>query len=156
MINIVPYKSTHQNGINRMMHEIALEFDEHIFSKPTNEAPIIPDTYWVAIIDNEIIGTAGVLSIENNFAILKNMMLKKERRGKSLGISKALLETVINWCENNQISKIYLGTMTQFKAAQSFYITNGFKRISKDRLPENFLNNPLDTIFYVKDITTFI
>ena len=156
MIKIIPYNNTHQNGINKMMHDIALEFDENIFSKPTNVTPIIPDTYWVAIIDDEIIGTAGVLRVENNFAVLKNMMLKKERRGKAIGISKALLETVINWCENNQISKIYLGTMTQFKAAQLFYSNNGFKRISKHNLPEKFSNNPLDDVFFVKDITTFI
>lgn len=156
MIKIVPYKSTHQNGIDCMMTGIALEFDEDISPTPKNVTPIIPDMYWVAIIGDEIIGTAGVLSIGNNFAVLKNMMLKKEHRGKTIGISKTLLETVINWCENNQISKIYLGTMTQFKAAQLFYINNGFKRISKHNLPENFANNPLDDVFFVKNITTFI
>lgn len=49
------------------------------------------------------------------------MMLKKEFRGKEFGISKILLETVIKWCEENRISKLYLGTMKQFKTAQSFY-----------------------------------
>ena len=80
------------------------------------------------------------------------MMVKKEYRGKRLGTSKTLLETVVLWCKENNISKIYLGTMMQFKAAQSFYINNGFKRISEEKLPKNFIQNPLDSIFFVRDL----
>ena len=80
------------------------------------------------------------------------MMLKKEWRSKSLGVSKALLETAIEWCEAHKISKIYLGTMTQFTAAQSFYINNGFIEISEHDLPSDFLTNPLDTVFFCKEI----
>ena len=80
------------------------------------------------------------------------MMLKKEYRGKSLGVSKSLLETAINWCKDNHIPKIYLGTMTQFKAAQLFYSNNGFVRISEEQLPKSFLNNPLDTVFFVREL----
>ncbi|MFT4612854.1 MAG: N-acetylglutamate synthase-like GNAT family acetyltransferase [Dokdonia sp.] len=152
MIKIVPYQITYQNGINDLMTAIALEFADSIFSKPSKETPEIPNEYWVALNDNEIIGTAAVLHIKNDFAILKHMMLKKEYRGKGLGISKALLETAINWCKGHHIPKIYLGTMTQFKVAQSFYIKNGFKSISEDELPKNFLNNPLDTIFFVRHL----
>ncbi|MFD2916325.1 GNAT family N-acetyltransferase [Psychroserpens luteus] len=156
MIKIIPYKNAHQNGIDAMMQDIDMEFKDSIFPKPTHEILIIPDAYWVAIINTKIIGTVAVINIENNFAILKNMMLKKEYRGKTQGISQSLLETVINWCEVKHIPEIYLGTMTQFKAAQSFYINNGFVKISEDKLPSNFLNNPLDTVFFVKNITTFM
>ena len=112
MIKIIPYKIAHQNDIDAMMQDINMEFKDTIFPKPTHETPIIPNAYWVAIINTKIIGTVAVINIENNFVILKNMMLKKEYRGKSLGVSKSLLETVINWCEINHIPEIYLGTMT--------------------------------------------
>ena len=80
------------------------------------------------------------------------MMLKKEFHGKGLGISKTLLETVTEWCKKNQISKLYLRTMNQFKAGQSFYKKNGFKQISKNELPNNFLNNHLDKVFFVQTL----
>ncbi len=147
---IVRYKNVHQNGIDLMMNEIALEFDSEIFPKATNEIPIVPDQYWVALDNGTIIGTIGVLVIDNDVGILKKMMLKKEFRGKEFGVSKKLLETAIGWCKENSISKIYLGTMSQFKAAQSFYTKNGFIQISKSELPNNFLNNPLDNVFFVK------
>lgn len=152
MVNIVTYKSAHQNGIDELMNEIALEFNKQIFPKPTIETPNIPDNYWVALNNEEIIGTVGVLVVENDFGILKKMMLKKEFRGIKIGGSKALLETVINWCKENRISKLYLGTMNQFKAAQSFYKKNGFKQISENELPNNFLNNPLDKVFFVQEL----
>ena len=152
MTKIVTYEKSLQKGIDDMMNEIALEFDEQIFFNPTSETPIALDKYWIAVNNKKVIGTAGVLVIENNFGVLKNMMLKKVFRGKELGISKILLETVIKWCEENRVSKLYLGTMQQFKAAQSFYKKKGFKRISEDELPLSFINNPLDNVFFEKDI----
>jgi len=148
MIKIVPYKNVYQNDIDNMMNEIALEFDTQIVAKPTHETPIVPNNYWVAIHNETVIGTVGIMIIKNGVGILKKMMLKKSFRGKELGISKLLLETVMNWCEQNDISKIYLGTMHQFKAAQLFYEKNGFKRISQSELPKEFLKNPLDTVFF--------
>ncbi len=152
MTKIVTYENVHQCGIDKMMNEIALEFDAQIFTKPTKETPIIPDKYWVALDNGKVIGTVGVIVIENDFGILKNMMLAKEFRGKEFEISKKLLETAIEWCKKNSVSKLYLGTMSQFIAAQSFYKKNGFKQISKNELPNNFLINSLDTLFFVQDV----
>ena len=152
MTKIVTYESAHQSGVDEMMNEIAKEFDEQIFPKPTSETPTVPNKYWVAVNDGKIVGTIGILVVENDFGILKKMMLKKEFRGTEFGISKTLLETVIEWCKENRISKLYLGTMNQFKAAQYFYKKNGFKEISKNELPNNFLNNPLDKVFFLQDL----
>ncbi|WP_375562160.1 GNAT family N-acetyltransferase [Bernardetia sp. OM2101] len=152
MTKIVIYDHVHQNGIDEMMNEIALEFEEQIVPKVTVETPSIPNNYWVALYNGKVVGTAGVVVVENDFGILKKMMLKKEFRGKEFGLSKLLLETVIEWSKENQISKIYLGTMNQFKAAQSFYKKNGFQEVLENELPPNFLKNPLDKLFFVKDL----
>ena len=102
--------------------------------------------YVETIICHSFVGTLAILDVENDFGVLKKMMLKKEFRGKGLGISKTLLETVTEWCKKNRIPKLYLRTMNQFKAGQSFYKKNGFKQISKNELPNNFL----DKVFFVQ------
>ncbi|MFT5619362.1 MAG: hypothetical protein ACI85I_002605 [Arenicella sp.] len=86
MTKIIPYESTHQNGIDEMMCEIALEFKKQIFSKTIIETPIVPDNYWVAVNNDRVVGTVGILIIENNFGILKKMMLKKEFRAKEFSV----------------------------------------------------------------------
>jgi hypothetical protein len=43
---------------------------------------------------------------------------------------------------------MYLGTMTQFKAARVFYINHGFTEITRDQLPADFVCNPVDDVFF--------
>lgn len=149
MINIVEYQKNHQTGINEMMINISSEFEIGIFSNETPQTPLIPDVYWVALIDGNIIGTVG-LSLINDYAILKRMFIKKEFRGASIGLSNMLLKKAVSYCVSSKISEIYLGTMAQFIAAQRFYKKNGFDQILKNELPNDFMLNPLDSVFFRK------
>ncbi len=151
-IQIITYLPKYQIGITKMLAEIALEFEESIFSISPNRGPILPNPYWLALQKKEVVGTVGLLPISNHKAILKSMMVKKSFRGKALGLSNLLLQTAIHWCQTNAINQVYLGTMTQFKAAQSFYQKNGFQQISKDKLPSDFINNPLDSIYFYRGL----
>lgn len=135
-----------------MMQEIAVEFDTPISgSNPTSRKP---DEYWVALNQEIPIGTIGLIIINEEFGILKNMMLKKAFRGKELGVSNRLLHTAIDWCLKNNIKQIYLGTMDQFKAAQIFYKRHGFYEIKENHLPPGFLNNPIDKVFFCLNLGT--
>ena len=78
MTKIVPYKGVHQNGIENMMHKIAGEFNEQIAPNPTSETPIVPDKYWGAIHNGDVVGTVGILVVATDFGVLKKMMLQKE------------------------------------------------------------------------------
>lgn len=42
--------------------------------------------------------------------------------------------------------------MNKFKAAHKFYEKNGFWQIDKTSLPIDFINNPVDDVFYKKNI----
>ena len=108
------------------------------------------DKYWVAFNNTEIVGTVGILKIDNTSSLLKNMFVKKEYRGKDFTISHSLLKKACEWSEAEDLNQIYLGTMSQFKAAHKFYEKNGFKEIVRSKLPTSFIINPLDEIFYYK------
>ena len=151
MIEIVPYSENHKNGVDKMMEGIASEFPVSIFSKPA-AVVAVPDVYWVALDDKEVVGTVAVLSRDGKYAILKKMMLKSSHRGGDKGISKLLLDTAVAWCREKGLSRIYLGTMEQFRAAQRFYEKNGFREIMESELPANFISNPVDTVFYVLEM----
>lgn len=150
MITVKPYKSHFQEEINSMLLEISNEFESSIFSNDKKNKTIIYDKYWVAQKGQEIIGTVAILLIENGCAILKNMFVKKDYRGKRFNVSHTLLLKALNWCKSENITNIYLGTMEQFIAAQKFYKKNGFHKIDRNELPESFIHNPLDSVFYEK------
>lgn len=148
MIEIVPYESKYQVGIDLMMQEIAEEFIEPIMGGQKSNSVAFPDKYWVATYDGQVVGTTGLIIIKHEYGILKKMMLKKEFRGAVHNLAKLLLQTAIDESEKGQLECIYLGTMTQFKAAQSFYQKHGFQQIDEKELPTDFLRNPIDMLFY--------
>jgi GNAT superfamily N-acetyltransferase len=149
MLKIIPFKNNHQSEINAMITEIAQEFELPISNKKKSSSQPL-DNYWVAFNQTEVIGTIGVIKMDTNYAILKNMFVKKEFRGATFGISQMLLEKVYDWCLTENINSIYLGTMNQFKAAQKFYEKNEFQKIMDNELPLSFNANPIDTVFYKK------
>lgn len=151
MIKIRLYKISDQSKIDKMIDSIATEFKLPISNLNKSSIPLL-DRYWVSLHDNEIIGTVGVLRIDGNFSILKNMFVKKEYRGKDSMIASLLLNKVFDWCNSQRIDTIYLGTMDQFKAAHKFYEKNGFEKISINKLPSSFITNPIDDIFYKRKL----
>lgn len=152
MIQIISFQNIHQNEIDTMMNDIALEFEEEIVLKSSNNTHVTPDKYWVALYQTEIIGTVKILKMDNDYAILKSMFVKKEYRGKEFNVAQLLLNKVYDWCKKEKINQIYLGTMSQFKAAHKFYEKNKFAKVLTSNLPSNFITNPIDTIFYKKEL----
>jgi GNAT superfamily N-acetyltransferase len=59
------------------------------------------------------------------------MFVRKDYRGKELGIAQLLLDNLVAYCRENDINAIYLGTV-DLKAAHRFYEKNGFTRIAKE------------------------
>ena len=77
--------------------------------------------------DGKIIGTVAVENIEEDKMILKKMYVNKMYRGK--GIAQELLDKVLEFCKENVIKEIVLGTFQELGRAIQFYIKNGFEEI---------------------------
>lgn len=149
-INIVPYQTQFQAEIDVLMESISDEFLEPISVNNTISSFLPPDLYLVAIIENKVIGTICITKLDNENAVLRKMFLVKQYRG--LGIAEQLLQRILNWAYENNLKTIFLGTMKQFIAAQKFYETHLFEKVKMELLPKNFPINPVDTIFYKKEI----
>lgn len=104
--------------------------------------------FWVARVDNTIVGTIALLDIGNNRAALRKMFVAKEYRGKEFGVGQALLNHLINWARQKKILEIFLGTTEKFIGAQRFYEKNGFVEIQKQDLPKDFPVMAVDVKFY--------
>jgi len=143
-IEIVPYNNKHQADIDHLLESILLEFD--LPARAPKNSLVLPDVYWVAEFNGRAIGTIALFKMKNRSVVLKKMFMAKEFRGK--GISKMLLDILFQWAMENNFTHVYLGTMTEFKAAHKFYEKNGFKKIERENLPDDFPINPVDPLFY--------
>jgi putative acetyltransferase len=83
--------------------------------------------YYVALIDDEIVGGAGIFSsdgLPEKTCELVKMYLAKNARGEGLG--KLLIQKCIDFAKQNDYKNIYLETMPELKQAMSIYEKFGF------------------------------
>jgi N-acetylglutamate synthase-like GNAT family acetyltransferase len=104
--------------------------------------------FWVAEVDEGIVGTIALLDLGNNEAALRKMFVSAPFRGKEHGVAQRLLDELVTWAAARQIASIYLGTTAKFIAAHRFYEKNGFDEIPRSELPAAFPVMAVDTKFY--------
>ena len=110
--------------------------------------------FWVAVDQDEVVGTIALLDLGNYQAALQKLFVHKDYRGKEIGVGQQLLDTLLDWAINQLIRTIYLGTTEVYKAAHCFYKKNGFVEISMAELPKSFSLLKVDTKFYKYDVFT--
>lgn len=104
--------------------------------------------FFVATVEDEIVGTIALIDIGNGEAALRKMFVKQAFRGKEHGIAAALLTHLLSHASVQGLKAIYLGTIEKFLAARRFYEKNGFHEIPPHNLPANFPRMAVDTNFY--------
>jgi putative acetyltransferase len=86
--------------------------------------------YFVAVIDNEIVGGAGIYptsGLPAGCCELVKMYLRPEGRGK--GIGQLLIDKCIETAGHFGFDKMYLETMPELKKAVSIYERYGFTQL---------------------------
>lgn len=150
-LRIEEFKPERQPGIDLLLEDVQKEYPETIYgaaSKKMREVAFLADRkYWVVLDGDNIFGSIGLVCLENNNACLKSMFVHRDYRG-SRQIAYHLLMTAVNYAINCDAKQIFLGTMIQFKAAQSFYLKHGFLQIPEGDLPADFVKNPVDKVFF--------
>lgn len=105
--------------------------------------------FWVALSDEKVVGTIGLVDIGNQQVALKKMFVASDYRGKETGVAAALMARAKEWCVENSIRQIFLGTVDQMHAAHRFYEKNGFVNLATKDLPAAFPIVTVDTKFMV-------
>ncbi|MEO5984448.1 MAG: GNAT family N-acetyltransferase [Ferruginibacter sp.] len=160
MIKIEQYN----NAYKQQVIDLVLNIQQNEFNIPVTieDQPDLLDIpaiygkgnggFWIAVKNNILLGTIGLLDIGQNKYALRKMFVKKEFRGKEHLIALQLLGEVIQRCKNRKGETIYLGTIGKLKAARKFYEKNGFHKISPGKLPDFFPRVHVDTIFFELNI----
>ncbi|MFC0517982.1 GNAT family N-acetyltransferase [Mucilaginibacter angelicae] len=159
-MNTTPVISSLNNTYCKQIIDIILPIQQIEFNVPiTLEAqPDLLDietnyhrtggNFWGAVYNEQLVGTIALIAFGDNAAAVRKMFVLKEYRGKELGIAQLLVDNLITYCRQNNITAIYLGTVDVMKAAHRFYEKNGFKRLEKHDLPKSFPLMSADNVFY--------
>jgi len=104
--------------------------------------------FWGAFVGEELAGTIALINCGHDTGCIRKMFVKAGYRGKEWGTAQKLLDVLLQFCKDNNISDVQLGTVEPLKAAHRFYERNGFERIAKEDLPPYFPLMLTDTLFY--------
>lgn len=107
---------------------------------------------WGAFDGDLLVGTIALRAIGHQAGALRKMFVRSEYRGKEHGIAQQLAEHLIQHCIVVHIHDIYLGTVSQMKAAQRFYERNGFRPVEAAALPAYYPRVEVDTLFYHRNL----
>lgn len=104
--------------------------------------------FWIALYNSQVVGTISLLDIGNQQVALRKMFVAAAYRGDRYHTASKLLQKVLSWARQKEVTAIFLGTTDKFLAAHRFYEKHGFKSCSKSDLPGSFPVMTIDTRFY--------
>ncbi|WP_407428467.1 GNAT family N-acetyltransferase [Arcticibacter sp.] len=104
--------------------------------------------FWGAFVNEELIGTIGLINTGHDAGCIRKMFVKRDFRGKEWRTAQKLLDVLLLFCRDRDINTVQLGTVEQLKAAHRFYERNGFESIAKEDLPVYFPLMSTDTTFF--------
>lgn len=130
-MEIIEYSVNYKEEVNLLMHEILVEeygfhqFSKDILNSHNHEYLQGNNKLWLAIENDVIIGTTGIIEMSKEQALLKKIYVKTAYRGK--GIAKQLLEHCLTHAKKMGYDSVYLETYHRLGRAKAFYEKNGFK-----------------------------
>lgn len=158
-INIIEYNKPYKEELIEFI--LSIQKNEFNININRNDQPDLENIdryyldsggqFWLALSHHQkIIGTIGLIRLDNNKSALKKMFVDEDYR--NLKIGKKLLDKVVMTCKENNIDSIYLGTIDKLISAQHFYSNNGFQEINREELPSNFPKLDVDNRFYYRNL----
>ena len=104
--------------------------------------------FWGARWEGELIGTIALIATGHQAGAIRKMFVKKEFRGKELGVAQRLLDTLLAYCQEKGIFELNLGTVDMLKAAHRFYERNHFVRKQSEDMPSYFPRMMGENVYY--------
>ena len=103
-------------------------FDEH-YAPPHG-------AFWVVRDDaGRVVGSIGIERLPAATAEIHRLYLDRHLRGRGLG--RTLLETALDWCRANAITRLVLWSDTRFEHSHRLYERMDFERLGERTVPDD-------------------
>lgn len=158
MYTIKTYDGHYDNQIIELI--LSIQNDENGLGLSLDEQPdlkTIRESYqdkggqfWLAVEDERVIGTIGLMMKKQNCAVLKKFFVDAQYRSQGIGL--ALYERLLAFAEENGVKQIILDTPSIAKKAHRFYQRAGFRIIEKAELPVPYEYPDRDCMLLMLDL----
>ncbi len=139
MIEIITYEDRYEKDFKRLnvewleKYNVMEEYDLQILDHPKEKILNGGGYIFLAKIDNDIVGTAGLIKEYDEVYELVKMAVTVLFQGK--GISKLLIEKCLETAKEQGAKKITLYSNHKLQAAINLYKKYGFQHVSADDSP---------------------
>jgi putative acetyltransferase len=132
------YQIQDKDSIIQMIDTIYQEYGDAIYLENADsdllnieKNYLLNGDFWVETDKEENNQVIGIIAVKRDAAneqtaFLKRFYLMSKYRGS--GLAKKMHDTAIEWCKENQITKIHLWSDTRFTRAHIFYQKNGYEQ----------------------------
>jgi len=133
MIEIIDFEVQYAGDFKKLnlewldKYNLREEADMRVLNDPIGTMILQGGYIYLARIDNEIVGTAGIMKEHGNVYELVKMAVSSEHQGK--GISKLLLKHCLDKARELKVSTLILFSNHQLVRALKLYEQNGFRHI---------------------------
>ena len=139
LIRIIPYEEKYAAEFKRLNWEwlekygLLEQHDIDVLEDPKGMILDHEGSIFLAMNEEEIVGTAGLMKEEEGVFELVKMVVLPVWRGK--GISKLLMEKCLDTARQQKIKKITLFSNSQLKTALLLYEKYGFQHVEVEKSP---------------------
>lgn len=103
--------------------------------------------FWIAEENGEVIGTIGLMVLENKVGVLKKFFVRSDYRGKRIGLM--LFDALMEYCRSKGLDLLILDTPSVAHKSHLFYEKAGFVRTTKESLPVAYEYPDRDSLLYM-------
>ena len=159
-ITIRTFETSDADSVNKLIRGIQKkEFGFTLEDFPQPELLDIKNFYissggnfWVAYMDDLLVGTSALLDLGNGVAKLGRMFVHPDYRGKPWRIAQRLFDISMNWAKAKNLFNICLETTPEPCAAHNFYIKNGFIEVNSSDFPPEYHLCPYPSRYFIKEL----
>ena len=145
-VNIRTFLSSDSDSVNELIRGIQrteFNFTEDDFPQPElldieNFYIASGGNFWVACLDDTLVGTAAMLDLGNGIVKLGRMFVSPAYRGSPWRIAQRLLDTAMGWAKSMEHKKVCFETTPEPYAAHYFYRRNEFIEVKSTDFPPEY------------------
>ncbi|WP_137626080.1 GNAT family N-acetyltransferase [Lactiplantibacillus pingfangensis] len=146
LVDLIMYCQNTEAQLNIKLAEQADIFDIETYYQANG------GNFWLAIDQQQVVGSIGLLNLNNNVGVLKKFFTYPNYRGQPQRLGRQLFETLETYVtQETGLTQLILDTPAAETRSHYFYQKHGFEQIPRAALPVTYPFPDRDSLIFLKN-----